>query len=79
MASARELTSCRSRPISSTATGVLAEGREAGLLSGLPLGNWFPDLEDCFLVAVTEKRTREEIETLAECLTGARDAAALPA
>lgn len=33
-----------------------------GILAGVPLGDWYPDLEDCFLVAVTEKRTKEELD-----------------
>jgi glycine dehydrogenase subunit 1 len=32
----------------------------------VPLGRWYPELDDCFLVAVTEKRTREEIDGLAK-------------
>ena len=35
---------------------------------GVPLGQWYPELEDCFLVAVTEKRTRQEIDQLAELI-----------
>ena len=31
---------------------------EAGFLAGVPLGQWYPELDDCFLVAVTEKRTK---------------------
>ncbi len=41
----------------------------AGYLAGLPLGRWYPDLADCFLVAVTEQRTRSEIDQLTCCLT----------
>jgi glycine dehydrogenase subunit 1 len=40
-----------------------------GILAGVPLGPWFPELSDCFLVAVTEKRTRAEIDRLAEVLS----------
>jgi glycine dehydrogenase subunit 1 len=36
-----------------------------GIAPGLPLGRFFPDLADCLLVCVTEKRTRGEIELLA--------------
>jgi len=50
---------------------LLAEACRAGYLAGVPLGRWYPELSDCFLVAVTEKRTREEIDELAECLGGA--------
>ena len=28
------------------------------IFAGVPLGRWYPDLADCLLVAVTEKRTR---------------------
>jgi len=40
----------------------------AGFLAGVPLGQWYPDLKDCFLVAVTEKRTRHEIDSLVKTL-----------
>lgn len=36
-----------------------------GYLAGLPLGRWYPGLADCFTVAVTEKRSRDEIDGLA--------------
>ncbi len=38
------------------------------ILAGIPLGTWYEHLSDCFLVATTEKRTREDIDRLAECL-----------
>ena len=38
------------------------------MLAGLPLGTWYPELGDCLLVAVTEKRTRSEIEQLVNVL-----------
>jgi glycine dehydrogenase subunit 1 len=41
---------------------LLANVLAAGFLAGVPLGRWYPVLEDCFLVAVTEKRTRAEID-----------------
>ena len=40
--------------------------RDDGLLAGVPLGRWYPELADCFLVTVTEKRSRDEIDRLAE-------------
>ena len=46
--------------------GLLESARRQGILAGVPLGQWYPDMADCLLVAVTEKRTREEIERLAE-------------
>lgn len=42
-----------------------------GFLAGVPLGQWYPELEDSFLVTVTEKRTKMEIDALAENLAGA--------
>jgi glycine dehydrogenase subunit 1 len=41
---------------------------EQGILAGYPLGRHYPELEDCLLVAVTEKRTREEIDRFAAAL-----------
>jgi glycine dehydrogenase subunit 1 len=40
-----------------------------GILAGVPLAPWYPEMSDCFLVAVTEKRTRAEIDRLAEVLS----------
>lgn len=37
-----------------------------GILGGYELGRDYPELENAWLVAVTEKRTREEIDLLAE-------------
>ena len=39
-----------------------------GLFAGVPLAPWYPELADCLLVAVTEKRTKEEIDRLAAVL-----------
>jgi glycine dehydrogenase subunit 1 len=47
---------------------LLSRACEAGYLAGVPLGRWYSELEDCFLVAVTEKRTRAEIDGWAACL-----------
>ncbi len=44
--------------------------RRRGLLAGVPLARWYPRLADCLLVAVTEKRTRAEIDQLAELWAG---------
>ncbi len=35
-----------------------------GILAGYPLGRDYPELNDCLLIAVTEKRTRREIDSL---------------
>jgi glycine dehydrogenase subunit 1 len=47
---------------------LLAEAAEAGFFAGVPLGTWYPELADCILVAVTEKRTKAEIDRLAAAL-----------
>jgi glycine dehydrogenase subunit 1 len=47
---------------------LLATALDAGFLAGVPLAPWYPELNDCFLVAVTEKRTKEEIDRLAATL-----------
>jgi len=49
---------------------LLRNAEQAGILAGIPLGTWYPDLADCFLVTVTEKRTRQEIDTLVQSLAG---------
>ncbi len=49
---------------------LLAQALDAGLLAGIHLGRWYSELDDCFLVTVTEKRTGAEIESLASCLAG---------
>jgi glycine dehydrogenase subunit 1 len=38
-------------------------------LAGVPVAAWYSNLKDCFLVAVTEKRTKEEIDILARLLS----------
>jgi glycine dehydrogenase subunit 1 len=49
---------------------VLADAADAGILPGYPVGRDYPELEDCLLMAVTEKRTRAEIDRLVEILAG---------
>jgi glycine dehydrogenase subunit 1 len=48
---------------------LLASALDAGFFAGVPLGRWYPGLADCFVVSVTEKRTKQEIDQLADCLT----------
>jgi glycine dehydrogenase subunit 1 len=48
--------------------GLLKKALDAGFLAGLSLGRWYPDLEDCLLIAVTERRTREEMDSFIEVL-----------
>jgi len=56
---------------------LLARACDQGYLAGVPLSRWYDDLADCFLVTVTERRTRDEIDGLAACLqdAGNKDAA----
>jgi glycine dehydrogenase subunit 1 len=54
-----------------TVAPLLAQLRAAGYHAGLPLGRWYGSLEHCMGVAVTEKRTRGEIDGLAEALAAA--------
>jgi glycine dehydrogenase subunit 1 len=42
--------------------------KEQNLVAGLVLEEWFPELQDCLLLCVTEVHTRAEIERLAEGL-----------
>jgi len=44
---------------------LLEAARRRGIFAGVPLGRWYPELADCLLVAITEKRTKEEIDRLA--------------
>jgi glycine dehydrogenase subunit 1 len=55
-----------SRPVQA----VLEDALAAGIYAGVPLERWYPELTDCFLVAVTEKRTKEEIDRLAAVIGG---------
>jgi glycine dehydrogenase subunit 1 len=56
-----EFTLSLPRDASTVCEQLLAEG----IAAGVPLGRWYPGLESCLVVTVTEKRSREEIETLA--------------
>jgi glycine dehydrogenase subunit 1 len=50
---------------------LLATLRAAGYHAGLPLGTWYPDRKNGLTVAVTEKRTRAEIDGLATAVAAA--------
>ena len=62
----------RSRSLPSASDGTrrdaIRDARERGVNPGYPLGRDYPGLDDALLVAVTEKRTTEEIDRLAEAL-----------
>jgi glycine dehydrogenase subunit 1 len=51
---------------------LLAHLEERGIMGGVPLGPWFPQHQDAFLVAVTELNTPEALDAL---VAGLRDAA----
>jgi glycine dehydrogenase subunit 1 len=44
---------------------VLERLLKAGYHAGLPLGRWYPQLGNCISIAVTEKRTRQELDAFA--------------
>lgn len=48
--------------------GLLGRLRDDGILGGVPLGPDYPDLEDCFLVAVTERHRREDLDRFVKAL-----------
>ena len=52
------------------ATQVVDQLTERGIVPGFPLGRYYPGLENCLLVACTEKNTREDIGIMAEMLGG---------
>lgn len=46
----------------------LEAARQEGIFAGVALRKWYPELADCVLVAVTEKRTRAQIDRLVEVM-----------
>jgi len=48
----------------------IADASDAGFLAGYDIGRDEPDLADCLLIAVTEKRTKAEIDRLVSILIG---------
>jgi glycine cleavage system P protein (glycine dehydrogenase) subunit 1 len=51
----------------------LERARAAGINPGYPLALDYPEYEDGLLVAITERRTRAQIDALAEALAGVRE------
>ncbi|MDI6823176.1 MAG: aminomethyl-transferring glycine dehydrogenase subunit GcvPA [Bacillota bacterium] len=49
---------------------LVKRGTAKGMLPGVALGRFYPELDDCLLVAVTEKRSRVQIDALAKVLEG---------
>lgn len=54
--------------LSKNATEVRDALIEKGILAGLPLGTYYPGMDNELLVAVTEIRTKEQIDTFASAL-----------
>ncbi len=54
------------------ASGIARELVPKGIVAGLPMGRFGPEWENCLLVAVTEKRTRAEIDSFAAALAALR-------
>ena len=42
------------------------------IVGGLALGRFYPELADCLLLCVTERKTRDEIDALCAALGGVR-------
>jgi glycine dehydrogenase subunit 1 len=47
---------------------LLQQAFQAGFFAGISLQPWYPELAESFLVCVTEKRTKDQIDRLAACL-----------
>lgn len=60
----REFVVQSDRPVSD----VLDHCRGRGIGAGVAMGRWFPELDDCFLVAVTERRSKKQIDALVDAL-----------
>ena len=41
---------------------------EQGILAGISAGRWYAGMDDCLIIAMTEKRTNEEIDLLVDSL-----------
>jgi glycine dehydrogenase subunit 1 len=54
---------------------VLAEVGRLGYHGGIALGRWYPQMKEAILIAVTEKRSKGEIDGLAEAYRKALGAA----
>ena len=48
--------------------------RARGILGGVNLRGWYPELGDAVLVCATETKTEEDIRTYVEALRGAIEA-----
>jgi glycine dehydrogenase subunit 1 len=52
------------------AADVIGKLIEQGIAAGFPLSRYYEGMDNCMLIAVTEKRTKQEIGHLAEALEG---------
>ncbi|AJF07092.1 aminomethyl-transferring glycine dehydrogenase subunit GcvPA [Geoalkalibacter subterraneus] len=52
------------------AEGILQKLQERDILGGVALSPWFPDMSNRFLVCVTERNCREDIDAFVEALSG---------
>ncbi len=52
------------------AGALLGRLEKQGILGGIPLGSWFEEMPNRFLVCVTEQNTREQIDALVAALGG---------
>ena len=50
------------------ASGVIEGMRQQGILAGIALSTWHPELKNCLLVCATETKTDEDIHTYAQSL-----------
>ncbi len=62
-----EFTLCLPRKADEVAAKLL----RTHIAAGVPLGDFYPEMANCLVVTVTEQRTREEIDLLAQQLEGA--------
>ena len=46
---------------------LIEKALQENIFAGVPLARWYPELSDCLLVAVTEKRTKAEIDRWQQC------------
>ncbi len=58
--------------------GLMDHAREHGFLAGVPLGDMYPEMADCFLFAVTEKRTEAELDRLMDVFQSTPQSASQP-
>jgi glycine dehydrogenase subunit 1 len=56
--------------VDGSAADAIRRARERGVNPGYPLGRDYPGLDDALLVAVTERRTVDDVDRLADALAG---------